>query len=161
GRRRRRPQRLVLRADESVSLSGAGLHVRCRLHDSRAPDPRLGAARRPESASPRSARQGGRTQSAHPGVRALLWAQRVVLRVGSGRRPGPRRQGEVIEQQFGRSLTVGVEEELWIIDAETLQLVPAVKTLVTGAEGRKLPGTLKTELHASVVELTTDVSDTP
>ena len=29
-----------------------------------------------------------------------------------------------------------------------------------GAQGRSLPGTLKTELHASVVELTTDVSDT-
>jgi carboxylate-amine ligase len=66
----------------------------------------------------------------------------------------------VIEQQFGRSLTVGVEEELWIVDAETLQLVPGVEALVAGAEGRKLPGTLKTELHASVVELTTDVSDT-
>jgi gamma-glutamyl:cysteine ligase YbdK (ATP-grasp superfamily) len=39
----------------------------------------------------------------------------------------------VIEQQFGRSLTVGVEEELWIVDAETLQLVPAVETLVAGA----------------------------
>ena len=66
----------------------------------------------------------------------------------------------MIEQQFGRSLTVGVEEELWIIDAETLQLVPAVETLVAGAEGCKLPGMLKTELHASVVELATDVSDT-
>jgi carboxylate-amine ligase len=66
----------------------------------------------------------------------------------------------VIEQQFGRSLTVGVEEELWIVDAETLQLVPAVQTLVTGAEERSLPGTMKTELHASVVELTTDVSET-
>ena len=66
----------------------------------------------------------------------------------------------MIEQQFGRSLTVGVEEELWIVDAETLQLVPAVETLVAGAQGRSLPGTLKTELHASVVELTTDVSDT-
>jgi carboxylate-amine ligase len=66
----------------------------------------------------------------------------------------------VIEQQFGRSLTVGVEEELWIVDAETLQLVPAIQTLVTGAEERTLPGTMKTELHASVVELTTDVSDT-
>jgi glutamate---cysteine ligase / carboxylate-amine ligase len=65
----------------------------------------------------------------------------------------------VIEQQFGRSLTVGVEEELWILDAETLRLVPAVETLVAGAEERELPGTLKTELHASVVELTTDVSD--
>jgi len=66
----------------------------------------------------------------------------------------------VIEQQFGRSLTVSVEEELWIVDAETLQLVPAVQTLVTGAEERSLPGTMKTELHASVVELTTDVSET-
>jgi len=66
----------------------------------------------------------------------------------------------VIEQQFGRSLTVGVEEELWIVDAETLELVPAVETLVAGAAARSLPGTLKTELHASVVELTTDVSDT-
>jgi len=67
----------------------------------------------------------------------------------------------VIEQQFGRSLTVGVEEELWIIDAETLQLAPAVETLVAGAAARSLPGTLKSELHASVVELTTDVSDNP
>ena len=66
----------------------------------------------------------------------------------------------MIEQQFGRTLTVGVEEELWIVDAETLQLVPAVQTLVTGSEERSLPGTMKTELHASVVELTTDVSDT-
>ena len=66
----------------------------------------------------------------------------------------------MIEQQFGRSLTVGVEEELWIVDAGTLQLVPAVQTLVSGAEARNLPGTLKTELHASVVELTTDVSET-
>jgi carboxylate-amine ligase len=66
----------------------------------------------------------------------------------------------VIEQQFGRSLTVGVEEELWIVDADTLRLVPAVQTLVSGAEARSLPGTMKTELHASVVELTTDVSET-
>jgi carboxylate-amine ligase len=66
----------------------------------------------------------------------------------------------VIEQRFGRSLTVGVEEELWIVDAQTLELVPAVEALVAGTEGRNLPGTLKTELHASVVELATDVSDT-
>lgn len=45
----------------------------------------------------------------------------------------------MIEQQFGRSLTVGVEEELWIVDAETLQLVPAVQTLVTGSDERRLP----------------------
>jgi len=48
---------------------------------------------------------------------------------------------------------------VWILDAETLELVPRVETLVAGAEGRNLPGVLKTELHATVVELTSDVSD--
>ena len=66
----------------------------------------------------------------------------------------------MIEQNFGRTLTVGVEEEVWILDAETLELVPAVEKIVAGIEGRELPGVLKTELHASVVELATDVSDT-
>jgi carboxylate-amine ligase len=66
----------------------------------------------------------------------------------------------VIEQHFGPSLTVGVEEELWILDAETLELVPEVEKIVAGADGRALPGVLKTELHASVVELATDVSAT-
>ena len=61
----------------------------------------------------------------------------------------------MIEQHFGSSLTVGVEEELWILDAHTLELVPSVETLVAGAEGRDLPGVLKMELHASVVELAT------
>jgi carboxylate-amine ligase len=67
----------------------------------------------------------------------------------------------LIEQHFGASLTVGVEEELWILDAETLELVPAVAEFVAAAEGRSLPGALKTELHASVVELATEKSDTP
>jgi glutamate---cysteine ligase / carboxylate-amine ligase len=67
----------------------------------------------------------------------------------------------VIEQNFGRALTVGVEEELWILDGETLELVPAVAKLVDGVQGRALPGALKTELHASVVELTSEVSATP
>lgn len=66
----------------------------------------------------------------------------------------------MIEQHFGSSLTVGVEEELWILDAETLELVPEVERIVAGADGRALPGVLKTELHASVVELATDLSAT-
>ena len=52
----------------------------------------------------------------------------------------------MIKQHFGRALTVGVEEELWILDGETLELTGAVETLVGGVEGRTLPGTLKTEL---------------
>jgi carboxylate-amine ligase len=66
----------------------------------------------------------------------------------------------VIEEHFGRSLTVGVEEELWILEAETLELAPAVETLVAGARDLDVPGVLKTELHASVVELASDISTT-
>lgn len=65
----------------------------------------------------------------------------------------------MIEQNFGSSLTVGVEEELWILDGETLELDPAVETFVAGAEARDLPGVLKMELHASVVELASGASD--
>jgi carboxylate-amine ligase len=65
----------------------------------------------------------------------------------------------VIERHFGAStpLSVGVEEELMILDAETLEPAAAVEVLVGGAAGLDLPGTFKTELHASVVELTTGV----
>ena len=47
-----------------------------------------------------------------------------------------------------------------ILDAETLSPVGAVEVLVNGAAGLELPGTLKTELHASVVELNTNVCAT-
>lgn len=67
----------------------------------------------------------------------------------------------MIEQHFGRALTVGVEEELWILDAETLELVAGVEQLVSGASSRTLPGVLKRELHASVVELTNEVAGSP
>lgn len=61
------------------------------------------------------------------------------------------------ERAFGAGppFGVGVEEELMILDAETLLPVPRVRTLVQDAEGRDLPGLLKTELFASVVELNT------
>src|SRR6185437_4266459 len=44
-----------------------------------------------------------------------------------------------------------------IVDAETLQPAAAVDVLVRGAAELDLPGTMKTELHASVVELTTGI----
>jgi carboxylate-amine ligase len=67
----------------------------------------------------------------------------------------------VIERHFGESapLSLGVEEELMILDARTLEPAPAVDVLVRGAAERDLPGTLKTELHASVVELTTPICE--
>jgi carboxylate-amine ligase len=66
----------------------------------------------------------------------------------------------LIEQNFGRTLTVGVEEEVMILDPDTLEPVPRVQTLVEAAEGRTLPGVLKMELHAAIVELATEISAT-
>jgi len=65
----------------------------------------------------------------------------------------------VIEAHFGASppLSLGVEEELMILDEETLAPVAAVEVLLRGAASLELPGSLKTELHASVVELNTGV----
>jgi glutamate---cysteine ligase / carboxylate-amine ligase len=65
----------------------------------------------------------------------------------------------VIESAFGASppWSVGVEEEVMIVDADSLQQTPAVDVLVRGAEGLQLPGRLKTELFASVVELNSGV----
>jgi len=65
----------------------------------------------------------------------------------------------VIESHFGESapLSVGIEEELMILDAETLLPTAAVEVLVRESTDLGLPGRLKTELHASVVELNTGV----
>jgi carboxylate-amine ligase len=65
----------------------------------------------------------------------------------------------LIEQHFGESSpwSLGLEEELMILDGETLALTPGVKPLVSWAEERELPGVLKMELLASMVELATDV----
>jgi carboxylate-amine ligase len=65
----------------------------------------------------------------------------------------------VIEAHFGESapLTVGIEEELMILDAETLWPTDAVGVFVQESEALDLPGKLKTELHASVVELSTGI----
>jgi glutamate---cysteine ligase / carboxylate-amine ligase len=46
-----------------------------------------------------------------------------------------------------------------ILDAETLELAPRVTTLIEAVADRRLPGVLKPELHASVVELTSEISD--
>jgi carboxylate-amine ligase len=65
----------------------------------------------------------------------------------------------LIESHFGESppLSVGIEEELMILDAETLLPAGAVDMLVRESSELDLPGRLKTELHASVVELNTGI----
>jgi carboxylate-amine ligase len=68
----------------------------------------------------------------------------------------------VIAHAFGESgpLSLGVEEELMILDAGTFEQVPAVDRILRGVEGRNLPGRLKTELFASVFETNTFVCAT-
>ncbi len=62
-----------------------------------------------------------------------------------------------IEQRFGEGepLSIGVEEELMILDAATLEQVGAVETILRETDGHSLPGLLKTELFASVFEVNT------
>ncbi len=68
----------------------------------------------------------------------------------------------MIDAHFGESapFSLGVEEELMILDAATLEPAAAVDVLICGASGLHIAGSLKTELHASVVELNTGVCGT-
>ncbi len=68
----------------------------------------------------------------------------------------------MIPNAFGESspLSLGVEEELMILEAATLEQVPAVDRILRRVEGRALPGRLKTELFASVFETNTFVCAT-
>ena len=68
----------------------------------------------------------------------------------------------MIPHTFGESapFSLGVEEELMILDAETFEQVAAVDRILRGVEGLALPGRLKTELFASVFETNTNVCAT-
>jgi glutamate---cysteine ligase / carboxylate-amine ligase len=68
----------------------------------------------------------------------------------------------VLEQRFGESapFSLGVEEELMILDAATFGQVAAVDRILRGVKGLELPGALKTELFASVFETNTNVCTT-
>jgi carboxylate-amine ligase len=59
-----------------------------------------------------------------------------------------------VESNFRRHLTLGVEEELLLVDPETLELAAGVERLL-GPEG------LKTELFSCLVETNTPVCETP
>lgn len=64
-----------------------------------------------------------------------------------------------LDARFGQGpppLTLGVEEELVVLDAGTLEQVGRGPELVAALDRRRLPGRAKTELHASVIELNTD-----
>src|SRR5947199_3811396 len=58
-----------------------------------------------------------------------------------------------MEHQFsGRRFTIGIEEELMILDGESLELVNAIETLLEPAP----LGEIKPELMESVLEISTD-----
>jgi carboxylate-amine ligase len=65
----------------------------------------------------------------------------------------------VTELNFGSSLTVGVEEELMILDPQTHAQQPASHVLIPAVPTER--GQVKTELFQSVIELNTDVCATP
>jgi carboxylate-amine ligase len=68
----------------------------------------------------------------------------------------------VIEAHWGESpeFSVGLEEELMILDAETLELAPRSDLFVEQAQARDLPGDVKRELLAPIVEITTGICTT-
>jgi glutamate---cysteine ligase / carboxylate-amine ligase len=68
-----------------------------------------------------------------------------------------------IEAHFGESTpwSVGVEEELMVLDAETLALAPRADELITAGEDDAAPGMLKSELFASALELNSGVCEEP
>jgi carboxylate-amine ligase len=67
----------------------------------------------------------------------------------------------MIEAHFGETapFSVGVEEELMVLDGETLALAPRAADLIAASAGWGLPGTLKSELFASALELNTGICE--
>ena len=114
-----RPHRLVLRLHRPVPVPRRRLHVRRRVHDGRAPDPRLAGARRPEPPPPRRAREAGRPQPARRLVRAGRSGR--APRTTRGRPPAGRCTASSGQVRTEAEPTLGVEEELFLVDAETLE----------------------------------------
>src|SRR5436305_4832346 len=63
----------------------------------------------------------------------------------------------VVEHQFtGPAYTIGIEEELMILDPQTLELANAIESMLEPAAS----GEIKPELMESVLEVSTDPCDT-
>src|SRR5919198_2630329 len=140
-------------------MPGERLHVRRDAHDGRASHPRLGGARRSEPLAPRATRERRRAQPACRRVRGRVRPERVVLRLGSGGPPRSRHQGSVTEQNWGSVLTLGVEEELMLVDAETHSQRPASSEVIPRVSVER--GLVKHELFESIVELNSGICDSP
>src|SRR6476469_1783244 len=61
-----------------------------------------------------------------------------------------------MEHRFsGPSYSIGIEEELMILDAETLELANAIEAMLEAATSQELTGEVKPELMESVLEIAT------
>src|SRR4029450_1426994 len=82
---------------------------------------------------------------------------------GAGFGPGFAQGGSVLRHSFGKSdpFTLGVEEEYMLLDAETLDLVQHVDTVLAAVAGHELEDRINPELMQSVGEITTPVCRTP
>jgi carboxylate-amine ligase len=71
--------------------------------------------------------------------------------------------GSVLDHRFGASdpYTLGVEEEYMLLDAETLDLVQHIDTVLSDVAGHELESQIKAELMQSVIEIATPVCRTP
>ena len=69
----------------------------------------------------------------------------------------------MIEAHFGESSawSVGVEEELMVVEGESLALEPRADELIAAGEGADEKGLFKSELFASALELNSGVCETP
>jgi carboxylate-amine ligase len=65
----------------------------------------------------------------------------------------------VTEQAWGRVLTLGVEEELMLVDSETLSQRPVSADVIPRVEVER--GVVKHELFASIVELNSGICESP
>lgn len=73
----------------------------------------------------------------------------------------PSSPGAVIEHRFnGRPFTVGIEEELMLIDPRTLDLAQAIEPILADPAATRGPGAVKPELMQSVLEIATDPCET-
>ena len=68
----------------------------------------------------------------------------------------------VLDHRYGsgRPLTLGVEEEYMLCDAETLELSQGIEDLLVAIEGESWAGRVMPELFASTAEVATGVCDT-
>jgi len=68
----------------------------------------------------------------------------------------PGYDGRVEHRFTGPAFTIGIEEELMIVDRDTLDLASSIEGVLEDLEGVEKQGEVKPELMESVCEISTD-----